>query len=81
VRSAAFVGDALLGALVSGPDDTIPPGAPPPEEEYVIEAGQARAAVVVVLADLARSVGRAGDVMQALARALDETAATPGGRP
>ncbi len=64
---------------MSGPHDTQPPSAPPtapmlpvfPETEYLIPAGQARAACLDVLGDLARSLGRTEALMQALARALD----------
>jgi hypothetical protein len=49
-------------------DQTIP--SPPP----VIEAGHAREAVVVALANVARAMGELEAVAAAVARALDATA-------
>jgi hypothetical protein len=51
------------------PDDTIPAAPMPP----VIEAGHAREAVVVALANVARAMGELEATASAIARALDAT--------
>ncbi|MGO9833080.1 MAG: hypothetical protein ACLP1X_02570 [Polyangiaceae bacterium] len=52
---------------VTDPNDTIPAGPP------VIEAGHAREAVVVALANVARAMGELEATASAIARALDAT--------
>jgi hypothetical protein len=41
------------------------------DQEYVVPTGLASAAVLIVLADLARSVARVCDLMHAMARGMD----------
>ena len=53
---------------VTDPNDTIPAPMPP-----VIEAGHAREAVVVALANVARAMGELEATASAIARALDAT--------
>jgi hypothetical protein len=59
--------------------NTIPARAPtaplPPDDDVVIPARGARAACIVVLADMRDRSGALNQVMAAMARALDATAA------
>lgn len=56
---------------MNDPHDTIPSPPPEPDTEIVIAKGQARAAVVLALADVARAVGHLEALTMAMARALD----------
>ncbi len=53
--------------------DTLPPSSEPPTSPdlLVIPKGQARAAVLLALAELARAVGHVEELMSAMARGLD----------
>jgi hypothetical protein len=53
--------------------DTIP-SPPPVAEDLVIPKGQARAAVVLALAELARAIGHVESLLHAMARGLDSEA-------